>query len=152
LLAIVDPNQLEAERLWRELETFNSGALVIGVGAAYRAFPAKLLTLSRSSLELQVGGLPAGRIAGTAANLSFSDSSRKSWISLSGIISSSSGGSDEVASATLVFEAHAGEYWSYPPSRLIAKWELLKAELTGTVPDIGGRGRVSLRAGAELSS
>jgi general stress protein 26 len=155
---------VETERFWRDLLAFDVCMLVTRDGAYMRSRPMKpffrpssgrifFLISERAHTLEEIKGEPS-------ANLVFADDANKVWISVSGFtaISSAPEELDELWGAevepwfpsgkaeavALAVTPEIAEYWTYPESRMRGRWELLKAELTGAVPETGVHRKVAL--------
>ena len=156
-------DMLEVDQFWSDLKTFDMCMLVTRDSIFLRSRPMKAHFIDDDGTVRFLTSIDTHKVeeiaAEPVANMVFVNSDDNSWISVSGAVRISVDRADvdmlwpegesswlpanKDETAVLIVEPDIAEYWTYPESRLRAKWELLKGELTGTPPDLGENRKVS---------
>lgn len=154
---------LEVDRFWNDLKTFEMCMLVTRDARFMRSRPMKAHYHDDDGTVRFLTSIDAHKVeelaAQPVANLVFSKPEENSWVSVSGAARISVDRADvdrlwshegapwmpasKDEAAVLIVEPDIAEYWTYPESRLRAKWELLVGELTGAPPDLGKSGKIA---------
>jgi len=156
-------DMLEVDQFWDDLKTFEMCMLVTRDAYFMPSRPMKAHYHDDDGTVRFLTTIDAHKVEELAAqpfaNLVFSKPGENSWVSVSGAARISVDRTDidrlwtndasqwmpanKDEAAVLIVEPDIAEYWTYPESRLHAKWELLKGELTGMPPALGENRKIA---------